>query len=195
MITVCFEGVDGAGKTTLSKKYEAFLRKEGYRVKRIKFPTWTIIKGILLNGYEIDDRAFHLLFAADFYNFQNTYLNQLSMKYDCLIFDRFWYSNIVYGLAKGIPINFLANIHRDLIHPNIVVLLDIDLDLLLKRKGDDPDIQKLNETTLLRVIENYRRLPSIIRNYISKPAQKFCILDGRGDVDSTFEKLIKLCRI
>lgn len=195
MITICFEGVDGAGKTTQAGKLEKHLMKQGYRVKRVKFPTWYVIKEILKGGHKIDDKAFHLLCAADFYNFQATELEHIKANYDYLILDRFWYSNIIYGVTKDIPISFLANIHQGLIKPDIVILLDIDLDTLLYRKKQDPDIRGFNVDILDNLIVNYRNLPSIVRDFISKTTPYFCFLDGRESEENIFNKIIKILNI
>jgi dTMP kinase len=65
-----FEGVDRCGKTTQAQRLAADLAAEGVPTAPMRFPDRTTAIGSKLHEYltraeEMDDRAVHLLFAAN----------------------------------------------------------------------------------------------------------------------------------
>ena len=89
---VCFEGIDGSGKSTICKKLKNNLQKAGQRVLMLHQPGVTklgksIRKLLLNNDSEIDFVTERLLFSAENADFIN-YLKKIRNNYDIILLDR-----------------------------------------------------------------------------------------------------------
>mmetsp|Transcript_22908 Transcript_22908/g.38369 ORF Transcript_22908/g.38369 Transcript_22908/m.38369 type:complete len:98 (+) Transcript_22908:130-423(+) len=67
---ILFEGIDRCGKTTQSKMLTETLLKQGIKAEHMRFPDRTTEIGKMINAYltnsvDTDDKAIHLLFAAN----------------------------------------------------------------------------------------------------------------------------------
>jgi dTMP kinase len=104
-IFITFEGIDGSGKTTVSKILKARLEKDGYKAMLIKEPTETplgkFIRGEILGsgsaGAE-DALTALFLFSAD----RTVHIDEIKAKLNCLdviICDRFIDSTYAYQTA------------------------------------------------------------------------------------------------
>ena len=104
-IFITFEGIDGSGKTTVSKILKARLEKDGYKAMLIKEPTETplgkFIRGEILGsgsaGAE-DALTALFLFSAD----RTVHIDEIKAKLNCLdviICDRFIDSTFAYQAA------------------------------------------------------------------------------------------------
>ena len=104
-IFITFEGIDGSGKTTVSKILKARLEKDGYKAMLIKEPTETplgkfIRREILGSGsaWAEDDLTALFLFSAD----RTVHIDEIKEKLNCLdviICDRFIDSTYAYQAA------------------------------------------------------------------------------------------------
>ena len=104
-IFITFEGIDGSGKTTVSKIINARLEKDGYKAMLIKEPTETplgkfIRREILGSGsaWAEDDLTALFLFSAD----RTVHIDEIKEKLNCLdviICDRFIDSTYAYQAA------------------------------------------------------------------------------------------------
>lgn len=50
-----------------------------------------------------------------------------------VVMDRYSYSGIAYGVAKGLPLQWCKNTDKGLPSPDIVILMDLDVELSKKR--------------------------------------------------------------
>ena len=104
-IFITFEGIDGSGKTTVSKIINARLEKDGYKAMLIKEPTETplgkfIRREILGSGsaWAEDALTALFLFSAD----RTVHIDEIKEKLNCLdviICDRFIDSTYAYQAA------------------------------------------------------------------------------------------------
>lgn len=107
---ICFEGIDGCGKTTQIRLLEQRLIDEGFSVATMKHPGSTplgaALREILLAGLPRADVAARLLFLADAVEAAVTL-----PEVDVLVFDRHVvYSNVAYGAAMGTPPGLLEGL-------------------------------------------------------------------------------------
>ena len=104
-IFITFEGIDGSGKTTVSKIINARLEKDGYKAMLIKEPTETplgkfIRREVLGSGFAGAEDALTalFLFSAD----RTVHIDEIKAKLNCLdviICDRFIDSTYAYQAA------------------------------------------------------------------------------------------------
>jgi|HigsolmetaAR203D_1030402.scaffolds.fasta_scaffold00806_4 Thymidylate kinase len=113
-----FEGLDGSGKETISKKFEEYLTAKGYRVLRVSFPMYDrwhsfLVRWFLKGKFGKSPYSVSPKIASFFYSFDRIigyytkilskihYAEDLQLDYDFIIFDRYTTSNMLYQGAKG----------------------------------------------------------------------------------------------
>lgn len=105
---IIIEGVDGSGKTTQVKMLEELLVAKGKKVKCVKFPNYQSPTGQLVNSYlknefgpasELDPRLSCALYALD-RAAHKEHLKRYIEKYDYVLLDRYFYSNIALQGSK-----------------------------------------------------------------------------------------------
>jgi len=126
---IAFEGVDSAGKKTHSKLLAEKLREMNKEVVLISFPSYEteigkLIKGWISRSLNIKPEAAAMLYAADRMQYQDTIKEWLRKEW-IVITDRYCYSNIAYQSILGISKEWLIEIEKPIIKPDIIFLLDI----------------------------------------------------------------------
>ena len=130
---ITFEGIDGSGKTTQSKKLYEFLREKGLDVSLYREPGGTPLgeelRDILINK-ELNERTELLLFEG-----ARTQLVLERLKPDMergmvVILDRFTDATLAYqGYGRGLDLEFVRKLNEFAsfgIKPDITFLLDIE---------------------------------------------------------------------
>ena len=143
---VCFEGIDGAGKTTQARMLAQRLKKEGIPVELVADPgttrIGTAIRQILLhNDDPISPAAQMLLFSAARAELA-AYIQQRVSEGVVIICDRWLLSTLVYqGEINNISTELITHIFRETSYvcPEICFLLDISPEDAKARMGDPRD--------------------------------------------------------
>jgi dTMP kinase len=154
VMLVAFEGIDGAGKTTQSRRLFAKLTELGMRVIYTKEPTegeiGKILKRALKGEIELDQRTIALLFAAD----RIEHMRSLNVD-GIVILDRYLLSSLAYQGAF-LPIQWINELNRWVRLPDIVFYLDISPDIAINRIKNKEMYHSLNLLSIVR--ENYLKL-------------------------------------
>jgi len=145
-VFVCFEGIDGAGKTTQARMLAQRLKKEGVPVELVADPgttrIGTAIRQILLhNDDPISPSAQMLLFSAARAELA-AYIQQRVSEGVVIICDRWLLSTLVYqGEINNISTELITHIFRETSYvcPEICFLLDISPEDAKARMGDPRD--------------------------------------------------------
>jgi len=159
---VAIEGIDQAGKKTQSRLLARSLGEEGYRGSIWEFPDYTTPLGRQLKAYlagknRLDLRAVHLLYAANRWEVAKE-LDQKLQNGTNIIVNRYWPSNLAYGIAHGLSADWLSCLDRGLPKPSLVIVLDISPITSLKRKTVGRDVHESDLAYLKKVRAAYVRL-------------------------------------
>lgn len=157
MKVIAFEGLDNSGKSTQCQLLKNNLENDGYSVSLISGNDSTIYPVIrkLFQRGEFSPFTNALLFAADI--FDRWYV--LDGSSDVIIFDRYLYSLVTYGLMNGLGKKWIANITQPLQQADIIFFLDISLEEYLERiQGNEIYISPYPLSKLAIVRENYYTL-------------------------------------
>lgn len=143
---ICFEGIDGAGKSTQARMLQQALIKAGYKVEQVADPgttqIGTAIRQILLdNDGPITPVAQMLLFSAARAEL-SAYARQQMRKKTIIICDRWFLSTLVYqGAMNRMSEESLIDIFNlsNCVFPHLCFLLDLPPKEAKKRMGKPRD--------------------------------------------------------
>lgn len=134
-VLVAIEGLDGAGKTTISKHLLEVFRKCGFRALYTYEPYYEAIRSIFEEEtVKLTPEAEALLMVADRYSHYSWVVKKEVESGSIVILDRYKYSTIAYQGAAGLPVDWLREMQRYLPDPDVGVYLDIDPEEGIKRK-------------------------------------------------------------
>lgn len=134
---IVIEGLDGAGKTTLSKLLVRDLRSRGLSALWTTEPSNSVVGRVLrtkvLRGQKTPAELEALLFAADrFLHLQNE-VDPALRKGRMVVSDRYVYASLAYQGAQGLSEKWLRKINRFARKPNIAIYLDVRPEIGLRR--------------------------------------------------------------
>jgi len=169
---IVFEGIDGAGKSTQAKLLGKWLEERGYEVVLTKEPTDTafgkLIRKLVLtggregiiDGARISHEAEALLFAADRAEHVHKLIKPALEGGKVVISDRYFYSSLAYQWARGLDLDWLIDLNRFAIKPDLVILLDLPVKESMKRIGSRSIKTEFDKIVELqkKVRENYLKL-------------------------------------
>jgi dTMP kinase len=155
---MCLEGIDGAGKSTQIKLLKEWLMNSGHDVELVVEPTPSpvgiLIREMLQNPKATDlsfQKALGLLFAADRMLLMDKIYDEES-KGKIVISDRSFYSSMVYQNSS----DWIAEINRFARKPDMVLLLDLDVETAVSRCQGTDEFEK--KSFLSKVRKNYLKL-------------------------------------
>jgi dTMP kinase len=152
---ICLEGIDGGGKSTQIEFLSRWLNDSGFKVEKIVEPTDSkmglLIRDILTSPDATSSntqKILGLLFAAD-----RLSLMEKIAKYEeekkIIISDRSFYSSLAYQD----PQNWIDEINKFAKKPDLVLLLDLDVDIAIERCSGEDEFEK--KSFLKNVKDNY----------------------------------------
>ncbi len=157
---IVIEGSDQAGKKTQTELLFKALKKRKIKTETFSFPDYSTPVGKEIAKYLSGKRKFspqtiHCLLAANRWEKLNQIL-QAQSKNSVLIMNRYYQSNLVYGLANGIKQNWLENLDAGLPKADLVILLDVSQKESFRRKKTQRDKFEKNEEFLKKISKIYR---------------------------------------
>ncbi|MCJ8305721.1 MAG: dTMP kinase [Nitrosopumilus sp.] len=176
---IVIEGGDQAGKLTQSTLLEKALKKRKIKTKLFHFPDYNTPIGKEIKQYLDGKRKFppqviHCLLAANRWEKLNQIL-AAQEKNSVLIMNRYYHSNLIYGIANGMKQKWLENFDVGLPKADLVILLDVTQKESFRRQKTHRDKFEKNEEFLRKISKIYRTIAKKKRWKIidaSKPKQE-----------------------
>lgn len=139
---IAFEGIDQSGKRTQSNLLHTNIIKMGYNSDLLSFPVYEtnigseIRKALRKKNYPV--HTIHMMLSANRWEHLDIIKKHLK-KNDFLVSNRYFHSNLAYGLARGLDKSWLVNLDKGLPKPDLVILLDNNPNVSLARKNKNRD--------------------------------------------------------
>ena len=157
---IVIEGGDQAGKLTQSILLEKALKKRKIKTKVFHFPDYKTPIGKEIRKYLDGKRKFppqviHCLLAANRWEKLNEIL-VAQEKNSVLIMNRYYHSNLVYGIVNGMKQKWLENLDAGLPKADLVILLDVTQKESFRRQKTHRDKFEKNEEFLRKISKIYR---------------------------------------
>jgi dTMP kinase len=142
-LLVGIEGIDAAGKRTQSALLLAWLRARGVVANAISFPDYSTalgaeIRGFLLGRRDYSPEVRHMLFAANRWEKKNQIENLLEQA-QVVIVNRYTESNLAYGVANGLNLEWLISLETGLPKTDMVLVLDASTTTFYDRRNKKKD--------------------------------------------------------
>lgn len=159
---VVIEGGDQAGKKTQSQMLADALKKQKIKTKIFSFPDYTTpigieIKKILEGKRRFQPQVMHCLLAANRWEKLSEILNEEKKK-SVLIMNRYYQSNLVYGLVNKMRLSWLENLDAGMPEADLVILLDISRNDAVNRKKVSRDIFEKDKIFSEKILKMYKKL-------------------------------------
>jgi len=159
---IVIEGGDQAGKKTQSKLLANALRKRKIKTKIFSFPDYSTpigkeIKKYLNGKRKLPVQVVHCLLAANRWEKLKEIKDAIS-KNSVLILNRYYQSNLVYGLVNGMKLDWLENLDVGLPKADLVILLDVTPKESFNRKKTKRDQFEKNREFSKKISRTYRLL-------------------------------------
>jgi len=159
---ISLEGIDQSGKKTQTRLLVRRLRRTGRKVATMSFPVYGTPSGQQIRAFlegrrNYSFRAVHMLYSLN--RWEN--LEQITEKLErsgFLVADRYSASNLAYGLARGLSLDWLVGLDKGLPVPDTVIVLDVRVPVSFDRKALNRDLHERNRRFLLGVRRAYLKL-------------------------------------
>lgn len=192
-VFITFEGPEGSGKSTHSKKLCDFLRQKGFKVLYTREPGGTTIsekiRKVLLDpkNKKMDVVCEMLLYMAARADIVEQKILPALKKGKIVVCDRFLDATLVYqGYAGGFDLDIIQKIGKVVtkrVSPDITLVLDIDAKKGLLRAGKVKDrIERKSLPYHKKVREGYLALAR-------KEPKRVKVVNAEGDVGEVQEEI------
>lgn len=194
---ICFEGIDGAGKSTQARMLVQHLADDGLRAELVADPgttqIGTAIRQILLhNDNPISPEAQMLLFSAARAELSAYIRRTQSKSKTIVVCDRWLLSTLVYqGVINGVDEGLILDIFSatDCCLPDICFLLDLPAQSAKKRMGKPRDRYER------RCLSDRKRMRQA---YLSFAAQDYAaathVIDANDPAENTHTRVYEVVR-
>lgn len=167
---ICIEGLDKSGKTSQSILLVEALSKKGYDAVYTTEPSRGEI-GRFIRRYVLQRKrrvpavVEALLFAADRADHTEKEVKPMLKQGKIVVSDRYLYSSLAYQGAAGLDINWIREVNKSALKPDLAIYLDIPIELISKRCKQEksvmerPDTQKRVREVYLRFVQEGELVP------------------------------------
>ena len=181
---VAIEGMDGSGKTTQAKMLAEFLKKQGFRVLSVTEPSKSAL-GKMISEKLIKEKyspeAIALSFACDrMIHFDET-IRPARGKYDYIITGRSYIASLAYQPLQGLRFEWVKELNRFVMKPDLIFLLDIPVEVFLERRGKTDVIFEKKEFQ--------KKLRHSYLELHEKLNEDFIVIDGTKRIEEIHEKI------
>lgn len=159
---IVIEGGDQAGKKTQSALLVKALKKSKIKTKEFSFPDYTTpvgkeIKKFLDGKRKFPPQVIHCLLAAN--RWEKLYeIKEAQFKNSVIVMNRYYQSNLVYGLANGMDLKWLESLDSGLPKADLVIVLDVTQKQSFSRKKSNRDEFEKNKQFSQKISTTYRKL-------------------------------------
>jgi len=190
---VVIEGGDQAGKLTQSILLEKALKKREVKTKLFHFPDYTTPVGKEIRKYLDGKRKFppqviHCLLAANRWEKLDEIL-AAQEKNSVLIMNRYYHSNLIYGLANGMKQKWLENLDVGLPKADLVILLDVTQKESFSRSPRNEKGKIMKRDKFEKNEQFSRKISEIYRTTAKKKHWK--IIDASKPKEKIHEEILK----
>ncbi|HJU35160.1 MAG TPA: dTMP kinase [Nitrososphaera sp.] len=185
---IVIEGTDKAGKGSQSRMLAETLKASGKICVIVDFPDYATPIGIEIKAFLEGKRDYpsevkHLLFSANRWEKKRDIESMLENG-TIIVMNRYWQSNLVYGVANGMDINWLLRLDMGLPKEDIVLLILVNPSISAKR-AKTQDVFESNAQLASDAYKNYLKFAKQFR---------WKVIDGSKSREQVHQEIMKIIR-
>lgn len=164
---IVIEGLDKAGKGTQSNLLQSrllinTLKFSGNVCTIMDFPDYTTPIGKEIRAFLDGNRSYpletkHVLMSANRWE-KKKEIESLMENGTIIIMNRYYQSNLVYGVSHGLNLKWLLNLDEGLPKEDVVIVLEVNPNTSYQRVPGNRDAFEIDRKLLTKVHKNYRKL-------------------------------------
>jgi dTMP kinase len=187
---IVIEGSDKAGKGTQSRLLVDALKLSGKVCVIIDFPDYTTPIGAEIRAFLDGKRNYpnelkHILFSANRWE-KKREIESMVDNGTIIIINRYYQSNLAYGISNGLNINWLLNLDKGLPKEDLVIVLEVSSKMLYQRTAAEyNDTFEKDQKLMADVHKNYRFLA---RKF------KWKIINGEKNREEVHQDIMKIIK-
>ncbi|OYT26383.1 MAG: dTMP kinase [Candidatus Altiarchaeales archaeon ex4484_96] len=162
---IVLEGLDGCGKTSQAKDIRQWLIQKGYDVHLTGEPSnnkiGLFLRELLTGVREVQPPTLALLFTADRYWHLDEEIKPALDEGKIVLMERYVNSTIAYQAAQGVEAEWIRELNKNILKPDLTLFLDIKPEKAVKR-ADSGEIFE-NREFQDKVYEQYMKLDDMLR--------------------------------
>ncbi len=185
---IVIEGTDKAGKTSQSRMLAETLKVSGKVCVILDFPDYTTPIGMEIKAFLEGKRDYlpevkHLLFSANRWE-KKKEIESLLENGTIIVMNRYWQSNLVYGVANGMDINWLLRLDKGLPKEDIVLVILVNPSISAKRA----EMQDAFESDPQLAAKAYKNYLKFAKQY------RWKVIDGSKSKEQVHQEITKIIR-
>jgi len=135
---ICIEGLDASGKTTQARRLVRELKRRGFEAMYTTEPSpgeigEFIRTYILQRKRRVPIAVEALLFAVDRVDHLERRVKPALQEGKIVVSDRYVYSSLAYQGAAGLDLNWIEEINRSVVTPDLAIYIDVPPEVVVKR--------------------------------------------------------------
>ena len=196
---VVVEGIDGSGKSTQLHLLKRWLEVGGYRTYFTEWNSSPLVKSATRRGKKrrlLTPMTFSLIHAADFADRYERQILPLLRSGHLVLADRYIYTAFARDGARGCPIEWLRNLYRFAVIPDVTFYFRAPLEIAIRRILSGRPRIKYYEAGMdlglsLDPIESFAKFQglTLARYDQMLPTDNFVLMDGTLPVHQLQQKM------
>jgi dTMP kinase len=185
---IVFEGIDGSGKTSLSRLFFKYLTEKDIQAVWLREPTDSAlgdkIRYLAQENEQISPQQELDYFIQDRrWDVENNILPALCAG-KTVILDRYFYSNACYQGARGLDMNAIIDLNLTFApQPDLTFIIDVDVERALARIRN-------SRQGLAELFEKKDFLVKVRSNYLKLAGPHMAYIDGNQDINTVLADII-----
>jgi dTMP kinase len=183
---ICVEGLDGCGKTTQAKLLVDRLKvvyNAVYTTEPSQGNVGQFIKEYCLDVEQRGSSVVEaLLFAADRSEHVEKEIMPALNRGELVISDRYLYSSLAYQGAAGVDLNWIRQINKHAMKPDLAVFIDVHPETVVQRLK--------SRKSVMENLETQRRVREVYMRFVE--SGELTLVDGNASKEKVGEELLRM---
>jgi dTMP kinase len=174
-LLICFEGIDGVGKSTQVERLVKYLKDSGYEVVETKWNSSSLLKKPIKAAkkkHMLSPMLYSLMHAADMIvRYENEIVPALNAN-KVVVSDRYIYTSMARDAARGVDTDILDKIYADIRQPDILFHCVLPIHRAFARLVKEKDLSYYGVGMDLNLADNMEDSYIKYENLVDKSYRK-----------------------